>query len=49
MSLTTIAISGTISTGAYLMTLRMIPRLREMFIKAHLYGKDLCKKDKPQV
>ncbi|EDW63838.1 UDP-N-acetylglucosamine--dolichyl-phosphate N-acetylglucosaminephosphotransferase [Drosophila virilis] len=49
MSTAAIAINGAISVGAYLMTVRMIPRLREMFIKANLCGKDLCKKDKPQV
>ncbi|XP_017857713.1 PREDICTED: UDP-N-acetylglucosamine--dolichyl-phosphate N-acetylglucosaminephosphotransferase [Drosophila arizonae] len=49
MSTTAIAIIGSISVGAYLMTVRMIPRLREMFIKANLCGRDLCKKDKPQV
>ncbi|XP_034474386.1 UDP-N-acetylglucosamine--dolichyl-phosphate N-acetylglucosaminephosphotransferase [Drosophila innubila] len=49
MSTTAIAVNATISTGAYLMTVRMIPRLREMFIKANLFGRDLCKKDKPQV
>lgn len=49
MSTTAIAVNAVISTGAYLMTVRMIPRLRDMFIKANLFGRDLCKKDKPQV
>jgi len=46
MSTTAIAVNAVISTGAYLMTVRMIPRLRDMFIKANLFGRDLCKKDK---
>ncbi|XP_034097482.1 UDP-N-acetylglucosamine--dolichyl-phosphate N-acetylglucosaminephosphotransferase isoform X1 [Drosophila albomicans] len=49
MSTIAIAVNAAISAGAYLMTVRMIPRLRDMFIKANLFGRDLCKKDKPQV
>ncbi|KAL7741589.1 hypothetical protein ACLKA6_019360 [Drosophila palustris] len=49
MSTTAIAVNATISMGAYLMTVRIIPRLREMFINANLFGRDLCKKDKPKV
>ncbi|XP_033151097.1 UDP-N-acetylglucosamine--dolichyl-phosphate N-acetylglucosaminephosphotransferase [Drosophila mauritiana] len=49
MSGVAIAINAAISVAAYCMTVRMIPRFREMFIKANLFGNDLCKKDKPQV
>ncbi|BFF94606.1 UDP-N-acetylglucosamine--dolichyl-phosphate N-acetylglucosaminephosphotransferase [Drosophila madeirensis] len=49
MSGTAIAINAGISVAAYCMAVRMIPRFREMFIKANLFGNDLCKKDKPQV
>ncbi|EDW75616.1 uncharacterized protein Dwil_GK23958 [Drosophila willistoni] len=49
MSATAIAINAALSTAAYCMTVRMIPRFRGMFIKANLFGKDLCKKDQPQV
>ncbi|XP_055386385.1 UDP-N-acetylglucosamine--dolichyl-phosphate N-acetylglucosaminephosphotransferase [Condylostylus longicornis] len=38
-----------ISIGTYLMTLRMIPRFKEMFISASLYGKDLCKKTSDKI
>ncbi|XP_065358114.1 UDP-N-acetylglucosamine--dolichyl-phosphate N-acetylglucosaminephosphotransferase [Calliphora vicina] len=44
-----LVLNGVISAGAYLMAIRIIPRFREMFIKANLYGKDLCKKDQTQV
>lgn len=49
MSGAAIVINAAISGAAYCMTVRMIPRFREMFIKANLFGNDLCKKDKPQV
>ncbi|XP_030383482.1 UDP-N-acetylglucosamine--dolichyl-phosphate N-acetylglucosaminephosphotransferase isoform X1 [Scaptodrosophila lebanonensis] len=49
MSAIVIAINAAISVSAYLMTVRMIPRFRDMFVKARLYGKDLCKRDQPQV
>ncbi|XP_017025994.1 UDP-N-acetylglucosamine--dolichyl-phosphate N-acetylglucosaminephosphotransferase [Drosophila kikkawai] len=49
MSGAAILINAAISGAAYCMTVRMIPRFREMFIKANLFGNDLCKKDKPQV
>ncbi|XP_022216471.2 UDP-N-acetylglucosamine--dolichyl-phosphate N-acetylglucosaminephosphotransferase [Drosophila obscura] len=49
MSGTAIAINAGISVASYCMAVRMIPRFREMFIKANLFGNDLCKKDKPQV
>ncbi|XP_001355917.1 UDP-N-acetylglucosamine--dolichyl-phosphate N-acetylglucosaminephosphotransferase [Drosophila pseudoobscura] len=49
MSGAAIAINAGISVAAYCMAVRMIPRFREMFIKANLFGNDLCKKDKPQV
>ncbi|XP_017060429.1 LOW QUALITY PROTEIN: UDP-N-acetylglucosamine--dolichyl-phosphate N-acetylglucosaminephosphotransferase [Drosophila ficusphila] len=49
MSAVAIAINAAISGAAYCMTVRMIPRFRDMFIKANLFGNDLCKKDKPQV
>lgn len=44
-----LALNGCISAGAYLMAIRMIPRFQEMFIKANLFGKDLCKKDQNQM
>lgn len=44
-----LALNGAISLGAYLMAVRIIPNFREMFIKANLFGKDLCKKDQKQV
>ncbi|EDV32068.1 uncharacterized protein Dana_GF14223 [Drosophila ananassae] len=49
MSGAAIAINSAISGAAYYMAIRMIPRFRDMFIKANLFGNDLCKKDKPQV
>lgn len=49
MSGAAIAINAAISGAAYYMAIRMIPRFRDMFIKANLFGNDLCKKDKPQV
>ncbi|XP_067623066.1 UDP-N-acetylglucosamine--dolichyl-phosphate N-acetylglucosaminephosphotransferase [Eurosta solidaginis] len=49
MSGLTIAISGFIAMCTYLVTSRMIPRFKDMFINANLYGKDLCKRDQPQV
>ncbi|XP_017108800.2 UDP-N-acetylglucosamine--dolichyl-phosphate N-acetylglucosaminephosphotransferase [Drosophila bipectinata] len=49
MSGAAIAINAAVSGAAYYMAVRMIPRFRDMFIKANLFGSDLCKKDKPQV
>lgn len=38
-----------ISMGAYNMAVRIIPRFGDTFIKANLYGIDLCKKDKKKM
>ncbi|XP_037957453.1 UDP-N-acetylglucosamine--dolichyl-phosphate N-acetylglucosaminephosphotransferase [Teleopsis dalmanni] len=48
-SVLTLAVNIGIAAISYVMTIRMIPRFREMFIKANLYGKDLCKKDEKVV
>ncbi|XP_075152143.1 alg7 dolichyl-phosphate N-acetylglucosaminephosphotransferase [Haematobia irritans] len=45
----TIILNGLISLGAYGMAVRIIPRFREMFIKANLFGKDLCKRDQKEI
>lgn len=44
-----LALNGVISAGAYLMAIRIIPRFREMFIKANLFGRDLCKSDQKEI
>lgn len=49
MNYTCIILNGIISAVAYLMAIRIIPRFREMFIKANLFGKDLCKKDQTEM
>lgn len=32
-----------LSVGAYMITARIIPRFRDVFIRANLFGIDLCK------
>lgn len=39
-----VAINIVISTGAYFLTVNLIPGLKAMFLKANLYGVDLNKK-----
>jgi hypothetical protein len=38
-----------ISICAYVLTKRMIPRLKDMFLNANVYGVDMNKADKPKV
>jgi type II secretory pathway component PulF len=37
------------SVAGFLLTLKIIPAMREMFITAGLKGRDLGKKDKPEM
>eukprot|EP00056_Hartaetosiga_gracilis_P000944 m.41453 g.41453 ORF g.41453 m.41453 type:complete len:421 (-) comp10426_c0_seq1:20-1282(-) len=38
-----------LSIGGGVVCFRLVPAVRDLFIKANLYGKDLNKKDKPQI
>lgn len=38
-----------ISTGAFIMTNRIIPRLKDKFLLANLNGIDVNKKDRPKM
>lgn len=49
MSWFPLAVNVGFSVGAYFLCKRLIPCLTEMFIDARLAGKDLGKKDKPQM
>jgi UDP-N-acetylglucosamine--dolichyl-phosphate N-acetylglucosaminephosphotransferase len=44
-----IAINAAMSALAFVFTLRLIPSVRDMFIKANLFGVDLNKKRKEKV
>ncbi|XP_073825393.1 alg7 dolichyl-phosphate N-acetylglucosaminephosphotransferase [Musca autumnalis] len=49
MTYITVALNGLIAVGAYFMAVRIIPRFKDMFIKANLFGKDLCKRDRKEI
>ena len=38
-----------LSIGGFLLTMKIIPAMREMFIAAGLKGRDMGKKEKPEV
>lgn len=44
-----ICINAAMSVIAYLLTSRLIPRLKSMFIKANLYGIDMNKNTRDKV
>ena len=46
---TTLTVNIIISFGGFLLTLQMIPAMRELFIAAGLKGKDMSKKVKNEV
>lgn len=39
-----IVLNAVMSIVAYIVTIRLIPKLREMFIKANLFGIDMSKR-----
>lgn len=45
----TLIVNGFISICAFYLTRKLIPGLSDMFIKANLFGNDLCKKTKPKL
>lgn len=42
-------INFVMSVGAYLLTVRLIPRVKDIFIKANLYGIDMNKSGSEKV
>lgn len=44
-----IIINGLMSTVAYAVAVRLIPKLKEMFIKANLFGIDMSKRTSDKV
>jgi UDP-N-acetylglucosamine--dolichyl-phosphate N-acetylglucosaminephosphotransferase len=45
----TLVLNVLFSVAGFLLTLKIIPAMREMFITAGLKGRDLGKKDKPEM
>jgi UDP-N-acetylglucosamine--dolichyl-phosphate N-acetylglucosaminephosphotransferase len=42
-------VNSVMSVVAYIVTLRIIPRFKDMFVKANLYGIDMSKKRKEKM
>jgi UDP-N-acetylglucosamine--dolichyl-phosphate N-acetylglucosaminephosphotransferase len=44
-----VLVNSVVSVVAYLVTVRIIPRFKDMFVKANLYGIDMSKKRKDKM
>lgn len=44
-----VLVNSVVSIVAYLVTLRIIPRFKDMFVKANLYGIDMSKNRKEKM
>jgi UDP-N-acetylglucosamine--dolichyl-phosphate N-acetylglucosaminephosphotransferase len=48
-STTTVVINGLMALAGFLVCYNIIPKFRDMFINAHLFGIDLSKRSKEKV
>lgn len=44
-----VLVNGIVSVVAYVVTVRIIPRFKDMFVKANLYGVDMSKSRKEKM